>query len=255
VLNSVNVSANLVTQKVRGSKSTRLVKVVALLHEHAGDLGDFFSADARGKALPGYLDKLAALLAIERESVEEELLRLTNGVDHIKEIVSAQQSLAGVASVVESVRVSEVLDVALRMAGVLADSEVRVVRNVPDDPLLPLDRHRVMLVLVNLIGNAMHAMKRNVDRPPQLSLTATVTAGQGVSIMVTDNGQGIPPGDLTRIFVHGFTTHSDGHGFGLHSSAMAAKEMGGSLTAFSDGTNTGAVFTLDMPLQTLEVVA
>ncbi|HEY8719766.1 hypothetical protein, partial [Pengzhenrongella sp.] len=193
VLNSVNVSASLVTQRVRGSKSTGLVKVVSLLQEHAGDLGGFFSTDARGKALPGYLDKLAAVLAIERESVEEELLRLTNGVDHIKEIVSAQQSLAGVSSVVESVRVSEVMDVALRMAGVLADSEVRVVRDVPDDPLLPLDRHRVMLVLVNLIGNAMHAMKRNVDRPPQLSLTATVTAGQGVSIMVTDNGQGIPP--------------------------------------------------------------
>jgi methyl-accepting chemotaxis protein len=103
VLNSVNVSANLVSQKVRGSKAPGLAKAVALMNEHQADLGDFLTNDGRGKALPGYLDKLAVALAAERETIDEELLRLMNGVAHIKEIVSAQQSLAGISSVIELV--------------------------------------------------------------------------------------------------------------------------------------------------------
>lgn len=249
VLNSVNVSANLVCQKVRGSKSAGLSKAVALMDEHADDLGGFLTTDARGRALPGYLDKLAAALAVERESLEEELLRLTNAVAHIKDIISAQQSLAGVSSVFESVRVSDVLEDALLMAGVRGDVEVAVTIEVPeDDPLLSMDKHRVLLILLNLIGNAMHAMKRNTGRPRQLSLRAELTAGQLMSITVADTGVGIPPENLNRIFVHGFTTRADGHGFGLHSSALAAKEMGGELNVHSDGADHGAVFTLEVPL-------
>jgi two-component system, NtrC family, sensor kinase len=58
---------------------------------------------------------------------------------------------------------------------------------------------------------------------------------------------GIPPENLTRIFAHGFTTRAHGHGFGLHSSALSAKELRGSLAAESQGTGTGATFTLELP--------
>jgi len=64
---------------------------------------------------------------------------------------------------------------------------------------------------------------------------------------VRDNGMGIPPENLTRIFVHGFTTRKEGHGFGLHSGALAAREMGGSLSVHSDGPGKGATFTLELP--------
>jgi signal transduction histidine kinase len=255
VLNSVNVSANLVCQKVRGSKSAGLAKAAALMHEHEADLGDFLTTDARGKALPGYLDKLAAALAAERASIEEELLRLTKGVAHIKEIVSAQQSLAGVSSVIEPANINDLMEDALRMAGVPGDHDVTVVRYSPDAPLLSLDRHRVLLILLNLISNATQAVKGNVDRPRQLSLRVDLTAGQAVRITVADNGVGISAENLKRIFVHGFTTHPGGHGFGLHSSALAAKEMGGALTVHSDGDGTGAAFTLEVPLEAQEVAA
>jgi signal transduction histidine kinase len=55
---------------------------------------------------------------------------------------------------------------------------------------------------------------------------------------------------MTHIFAHGFTTRKDGHGFGLHSAALAAKEMGGSLTAHSEGLGKGAGFILELPLGT-----
>jgi two-component system, NtrC family, sensor kinase len=76
-----------------------------------------------------------------------------------------------------------------------------------------------------------------------------VTNGDAfVRIAVADNGVGIPPEHLTRIFSHGFTTRKDGHGFGLHSGAIAARELGGTLSAHSDGPGTGATFTLALPL-------
>jgi signal transduction histidine kinase len=68
-----------------------------------------------------------------------------------------------------------------------------------------------------------------------------------VKIAVMDNGIGIPPENLTRIFEHGFTTRKEGHGFGLHNGALVAKELGGKLTAHSDGPGKGATFVLALP--------
>ncbi|MEK7781776.1 MAG: ATP-binding protein, partial [Verrucomicrobiota bacterium] len=69
-----------------------------------------------------------------------------------------------------------------------------------------------------------------------------------VRITVTDNGVGIPEENLTRIFSHGFTTKKNVHGFGLHSGALAAQEMGGALRVASPGPGHGAVFTLELPV-------
>jgi signal transduction histidine kinase len=60
---------------------------------------------------------------------------------------------------------------------------------------------------------------------------------------------GIASENLTRVFHHGFTTKRGGHGFGLHSSANAAVEMGGRLSARSDGPGLGATFVLELPLE------
>ena len=70
-----------------------------------------------------------------------------------------------------------------------------------------------------------------------------------MKISYIDNGIGIPADNLTRIFGHGFTTRKEGHGFGLHSGALAAKELGGALTVESDGPGKGATFTLEFPIQ------
>jgi signal transduction histidine kinase len=255
VLNSVNVSANMVAQKVRGSKAVGLPKAVALMRDHAGDLGDFLTVDARGKALPGYLAELAGALAAERESIEAELLRLSEGVAHISEIVSAQQSLAGVNSVTEPVSITDVVEDALRMADAAGQIGLTVTREVADVGLVSLDRHRVLLILVNLITNATYAMRDAIDGHPHLTVRAEVTDEPAIRITVTDNGEGIAPDNLTKVFVHGFTTHVGGHGFGLHSSSLAATQMGGALTVHSDGAGLGAQFVLEVPLQYETVTA
>lgn len=249
VLNSVNVSAELVSSQMRTSKAQGLGKVAQMMNEHVHDLSDFLTKDHKGKMLPDYLLKLAKVVAQEQQGIIEELGQLTKGIDHIKTIVAAQQSYAVAVSIVETVPVAELIDDALRMsAGLLARQEVTVVKDIADLPLLPLDRHRMLLILVNLINNAKQALDGVIDRSRCVTFSASLADGAVLRITVADNGNGIAPEHLARIFSHGFTTRKDGHGFGLHSCALAAQEMGGSLTVHSDGAGQGATFILDIPL-------
>lgn len=249
VLNSVNISADMVTRKLRTSKALGLGKAVQMMNEHAEDLGDFISHDEKGKLLPGYLNQLVDALAVEQQSMTEELGQLTKSVDHIKEIVSAQQSYAGTSTIAETVQIKELIEDALRMnVGVIAARQITVVRNFAETPLLLLDKHRVLLILVNLIKNASRAMDEKPELAHQIILQSEMPQADTLVIKVIDNGEGIAPENLTRIFAHGFTTRKDGHGFGLHSCVLAAMEMGGSLEAHSDGPGTGATFTLKLAI-------
>ncbi|MDX1366231.1 ATP-binding protein [Pseudomonas sp.] len=248
VLNSVNISADLVSRRVRASKSQGLAKAVQLINQHAADLGEFISHDAKGKLLPGYLNQLVEALASEQQGIIEELEHLTRSVDHIKEIVATQQSYAGASSMLEAVRVTDLLEDALRMnAGALQRHRVRVIKAFSEVPPLLLDKHRLLLILINLISNAKQALSARDNPAHELTLSVRLLDEGNLRICVQDNGEGIAAENLTRIFAHGFTTRKDGHGFGLHSCALAAMEMEGSLTAHSDGPGHGAVFVLELP--------
>jgi two-component system, NtrC family, sensor kinase len=115
-----------------------------------------------------------------------------------------------------------------------------------------VEKHKLLQILVNLLQNAKHALVEGGTLDKQLTLKVALTEEGLVRISVIDNGMGIAPENLTRIFSHGFTTRKDGHGFGLHSGALAAREMGGSLTARSDGPGRGATFTLEFPAAAVE---
>ena len=132
-------------------------------------------------------------------------------------------------------------------------TSVDVVREFEPVPPINSEKHKVLQILVNLMRNAKYACDES-GRPTS-SLTVRVASGDGrVRISVIDNGVGIPPENLTRIFAHGFTTRKDGHGFGLHSGALAAKELGGSLT-YSEGPGRGATFTLELPMHPPAIAA
>ncbi|HWH81985.1 MAG TPA: PAS domain S-box protein [Burkholderiaceae bacterium] len=252
VLNSVNVSAGIVSERLRSSKLKGLVRAVHMMDEHAGDLGGFLTLDAKGKLLPGYLRELAPALQAEQAAMAEELATLGKSIDHIKEVVATQQSYAGAARMLESVRLDELLDDALRMNdGGLTRHKVDVVRQLAELPAMQLDRNRVLQILVNLISNAKEALSDVVDRNPCITLGAALADaadGRVLRVTVADNGVGIAPENLIRIFAHGFTTRKNGHGFGLHSCVLAAQEMGGNLKVHSDGCGQGATLTLEIPV-------
>jgi two-component system NtrC family sensor kinase len=248
VLNSVNVSAALIGGQLRASKANALDKVVALLEANAGQ-PDFLRQHEKGRMLPDYLAKLSAALVAEQQHMLAELANLSTSIDHLKEIVATQQSYAGAPAVLESVAIDVLLDDALRMsAGELKRHEVEVLREFADIPPLLIDKHQILQVLLNLIVNAKQAMASVTERRHQIVLRLTRSAPDTVQVQVSDNGEGIAPENLSRIFSHGFSTRVGGHGFGLHSCALAARAMGGRLSAHSAGAGSGATFTLELPV-------
>ena len=250
VLNSVNVTASLVTDKVRRSKGPTLSRVCGLLREHASDLGTFLSTDPKGKQVPAFLDALAGHLTAEQKSIQEELAQLTANIEHIKDIVNMQQSYATVVGITENLNPVDLIEDALRMnAGSFLKHELELVREfAPDLPRVSVDKHKVLQILINLLRNAKYACDDSGRTDKRVTVRAVRENGS-VRITVADNGVGIPQENLTRIFNHGFTTRDTGHGFGLHSGANAAKEMSGSLTPYSDGPGLGAAFTLELPAE------
>ncbi len=248
VLNSVNISSAIVAEKIRNSKVANLSKAVSLLQANAGNLAEFLDKDPKGKQLPSYLGNLADHLSTERDGLLEELTSLSDNVEHIKEIVAMQQNYACVSGVIETLPVADLVEDALRMnVAALERHRVEIVREYASVPSIMVDKHKVLQILVNLLRNAKYACDES--NSPAKKITLRITGGEDrVRIAVIDNGIGISKENFTRIFSHGFTTKKDGHGFGLHSGALAAKEMGGALLVHSDGVGCGAAFTLELPL-------
>ncbi|MCG3126776.1 MAG: Adaptive-response sensory-kinase SasA [Phycisphaerae bacterium] len=256
VLNSVTVSANLLIERLSASRLIGLERAMELFRQHSADLTAYLRDDSRGRKLPEYMERVTRLLAREQRENLGELSLLTRYVDHVREVINMQQSYAGKAGVEEVIRVADLLDDAVRMnAASLLAHGIALERDVDADEPLLLDKHRLLQVLVNLIGNAKYAVLELRPSGGRITLRARITAAQRLRIEVTDNGVGISRENLTRIFSCGFTTKKHGHGFGLHSGALAVREMGGSLSVHSDGPGRGATFAIDLPAKRVEATA
>jgi signal transduction histidine kinase len=247
VLNSVNVSTTVALDHLRQSRAGNVKKAAVLLTEHADDLPGFLLDDPRGRQLPDYLQSLGDALAVEQATIAHELADVRRNINHIKEIVATQQNYARLGGACEPVPLLEIVRSALAMnQETFATHGIRLVSNLGDDFVIVTERHKVLQILVNLLRNAKDACDEATAEHNEVSVRVERNTDH-VVITVEDNGVGIPAENLVRIFSHGFTTKKHGHGFGLHSSALAAKELGGALTAHSRGTGQGATFRLTLP--------
>jgi signal transduction histidine kinase len=250
VLNGVNVSASLLAENAQRSGAGDLKRVVETIRGSTGDLAGFLARDPRGAHLDPLLEQLALQLVREEQERERELGTLTRGIDHLKELIQVQQGIAGRAGVLEEIDLGELLESALALTVAASfGAEPQIVREFEELGPCPLDRHRLMEVLVNVIQNARQALATPGLAERRLLLRTAADGPDGVRIEVEDSGPGIAREDLARIFTHGFTTRAEGHGFGLHASANAATEMGGKLRAESAGRGHGARFVLTLPLK------
>ena len=248
VLNSVNVSCTLTLDRIRSSKVSSLAKVSSLLQENRARLGEFLTQDPRGQQIPEFVAALSEHLEAEQSSLLKELEQLVRHIDHIKQIVAMQQTYAKVVGVLESVSPTLLVEDALHInAAALLRHDVRVRCEFEETPAILTEKHKVLQILVNLIRNAKYAMDDGKRDDKLLVVKIANDTDKRIRIQVIDNGIGIPQENLTRIFSHGFTTRRNGHGFGLHSSALAVKDLGGSIEASSDGSGKGATFTLLLP--------
>ncbi len=255
VLNSVNVGATVIGTKLREFRVDHLSAAVNMLQDHADDLSHFIDSDPKGQRVMPYLAKLAAHLQSERNQAITELETLTTHIDHIKEIVATQQDYAKVSALVEVVSVSKLIEDAMRVVEASLDRHnVEVLREIEDVPGVVAAKHQVLEILVNLLRNAKQAVVEQNGPQRQIRVCVRRQTDDRVRIEVHDTGVGLPPENLTRIFAHGFTTKRNGHGFGLHSGALAARQMEGALWAESRGPGLGATFILELPGKVREPV-
>ncbi|MGC3957340.1 MAG: ATP-binding protein [Verrucomicrobiota bacterium] len=249
VLNSVNVSTLLLRESMDKSQIRNLIKATDLLRDHAADAVAFLTQDPKGRRLPEFIEKVSAQLAVERDNWLRELAGLAKNIEHIKEIVAMQQSYSRVSGVRETLTAAGLVEDALRMnAAGLGRHGIQIFRDYAEVPAVSVDKHKALQILINLIRNAKQAMDEAGKSEKTLTVKIVCSGAGMVQVQVRDNGIGIVAENLARIFQHGFTTKKDGHGFGLHSSANAAREMGGKLSVQSAGLGAGAEFSLELPV-------
>ena len=259
VLNSVNVAANVIKEKLRTSEVETVGLAARLLLEHENCLGSFMTDDDRGRRLPAFLAALGTQLAADQQVMLNEVTTLSEAIEHIRSVVSAQQAHNTSQRLIEWTRPEALVEQAIALS---ADSynrhAIRVHLRNDFEGEARLDRHRVLQVLVNLLANAKQALKA-VERTEREIEVTIRRDGEGdaecLQMAVRDNGVGIAPENLERMFTMGFSTRPDGHGIGLHSAANLAREMGGTLVAHSDGPGSGATFALSIPLSSEKVSA
>jgi signal transduction histidine kinase len=243
-LNSVNVCAQLMMEKLDGKDEECVKRAAALLRDRASaTAGD----DGHRTKLAEYLDVIAATMKERHRDLRAETTTLLARVEHIRSIVSAQQQYAKGGGWAEKVELRELVEDALQLhTDALAQLGIALETEAPDLELT-IDRHKVLQILVNLISNARHALIDSGRPDKAMRITARRADADRVWIEVGDNGIGMDPADEARVFEHGFTTKRNGHGFGLHMCALAAGALGGSLTFQNHGRGHGVTFRLDVP--------
>ncbi len=255
ILDSVNVSTTLLSERHARSKLAKLRDVSHMITDHHNDPGHFLTEDEQGKQIPANLTKMIDKLLHEQTGYDKIVQDLEDHVNHLSEIVSSQQSYAQTITCEVPTSLPEVVERAIAISAErLHSRDIGVTRETSKIGIVTLDESRLLQILTNLICNASDALEISDVEEKKLIIRLLHPEKSLLRIEVIDNGVGIAPENLDKIFQHGFTTKENGHGFGLHSSVLAAKEMGGSLSAHSQGIGHGASFVCDLPFGSKESV-
>ena len=247
VLNSVNISTTIVTDRIRKLRPGNIAKAADLIQERNGT---FSSTDEKGQQLIQFLRQVATHWTTEQQNLLTELRGLGLNIEHIKEIVVTQQAYAKRVGIFEKISVNEIVENAIKVhSAAYARHSIEVVRDYGDCPEAMTDKHKILQILVNFFQNAQYACDEGGKAEKIVTVLIRHSQPDRFCVTIADNGVGIAPENLTRIFTHGFTTRKDGHGFGLHSASLAAKEMGGAVVVQSEGIGKGASFALELPLE------
>ena len=248
VLNSVNVSSSLIKKMTSSSRAKQLSKIVDIFHTHKNDINDYLTNDEAGKLVLPFMEQLSIKLIDERDKQTEEVNSLIHNIEHIKNIISMQQSYAGGLGVTEKIKSSEVMDDAIDInISSINNNEINLIKKYDSDIEITVDKHKLIQILVNLISNAKHAVVNGKKADKNITL-GMQKINTDIMFYVEDDGIGIDSSNIDRIFEFGFKVRQDGHGYGLHHSANAARELGGALTAHSDGLGEGCRFSLIIPI-------
>ena len=248
IMNSINVSADLIRNHFEKSTFTHLEKISNLIAEHEDNFAQFVLDDARGVKIPSYIVKVTDGLRSERMSLTGEFENIGVHVQTVNQIVAKQQGLAKVKSVTKPIELDKLFaDVIAAKQSETQALDIAFTSSVCENiKAFSADQYKLFTMLVQLVENAIESFADFNQAEPKISLTAKRLNDQ-ITIDVTDNGPGIPNDKLVKIFAHGFSTKESSDGFGLHNCGNIARELGGSLTALPAPQELGAVFQITIP--------
>ena len=250
ILNSVNISSELINQQLSKSKLSGLLKANEMVIEHRDELANFLTNDPKGKLLPDYYIKLGLELVQEQEKLKLEGENLYQKIKLIKEAIDIQQDYSRVTNMNESIILNNMIDeVNVILEDSLLKNNIIIQKEYDTDKevIVVAPTSKLLNVLLNVVKNAADAVKLNDESERLIRIKLLTNDLEFVQIIIADNGIGIPAEILASIFSFGYTTKQAGHGFGLHFCANVLKEMNGSIEAKSNGLNNGAEFIIVIP--------
>lgn len=258
MLNSVMTSADIISENTANECIERFEMVCNLIKSNSKNIGDFLENDEKGKLLPGYLMMLKDEMKIQHAHLEQESLELKKTLSHIKSIINSQQGIAKTASVITSVNLNNLIVSSIKITGInFANHKIEIsnICNVNEE--IVTDEPKLTQIIVNLIINASDAIKmryedEHIHEGGKISITSdTISKNNNdyIEIIISDNGIGISPDVIKKLFTFGYTSKANGHGFGLHSSMLSAKEINGDIMVKSPGHNKGTTFTIMLNLE------
>jgi len=251
VLNTINTSTMLVGDKIKNSKISNLIELANLVKEHEIDFPSFVSNTPQGQRLAGYIIKLSDIWSNDKVSIIDEMKSVENGVQHVKEIIGKQNLLSGMIGITETLDIHGVIEDAILLnKDQYIKSEINIVRDFENIGNVKIDRIKLLQIIVNLLKNGIESINEQNPDYKKIVLKTQQKDQHHFMIQVSDNGIGVLKENIPKIFSFGFTTKKNGHGFGLHSSAISATEMGAQFQVESGGAGKGATFSLIIPYET-----
>jgi len=246
VLNSLGIANTTARHELKALRLDRLHQASSMIQDNRATLAAYLSDDARGRHLPEFLSAISAQLAVNAQAVETELRTIDQLLHHLRSIVSTQQSLAQLGGLREPIRLQELVESALIVQAPDLDG-IEVNRVFDELPPVATERHKLLQIVVNLINNARDAVRVGGTQPSRI-IVRLHREGQFAVLSVEDTGIGMSAEVISRLWQFGYTTKAEGHGFGLHYSANAAREIGATIEAHSEGLNQGSRFILRLPI-------
>jgi signal transduction histidine kinase len=253
ILTSAGVSAERIEYVVKNSRIPGVRQAIDMFVRTRETIENFLTSDPKGKLLPDYFSKAGDKLGMEHEILEYEVVLLLEKIAMIKNVVDTQQEYAYSGLYMEQINLISIIEDTLKIQGnSFKKHRIHIRKKYPEEKktLILAQKTKVVDILVNCFKNAWEAMEDNNGKR-ELSIEVGQQENDSICVRISDNGKGITAENLKKIFSFGFSTKDDGYGFGLHSCAIFMSEMGGKISADSNGPGKGTTLTLVFPCATV----
>ena len=258
-INSVSVGIDTIHHQLRHDKLTpRLIALANAIEEHQDDLSDYVKNDPQGQKVLPFLLTLAHDFKDVRQQWEETVQRIRDRTRHIVDIIRTQDSYQGTHGTRKDINIATAVSDAIK---ILQDSidKRQIQLEINCDSVhqeIRMQESQFHQMLVNLIKNSIEAIDAlaqlgELQEVPRIQVLAQIE-DHILSIYITDNGIGLTPEEIEKIFAAGFTTKEHGSGLGLHSSANFVISSGGRIYPLSPGKGKGTTMHIMFPIPAIQ---